>query len=283
MTEGPSSLWREARAEMRRHPLSRMAAALAYFTLFSLPGILVVAVAVLGSVYGESGARDRLMAEVARTAGPQAAESVRQILEHAPRPGEGGWIRGAVAVVGLLLGATGAFLELQGVLNALWGARSRAKRMGIGKVVLKRLVSFAMVCGVAALLLVFFLVGAALSVAGDFLEERGLGGISAPALRLLELSLSAAFLTAGIAAIFVILPDCPVRWRDVWLGAAVAGGVLTAATFPLGLYLAHAGPGKSFGTSGSLAVLVFATYAGSLVLLLGAVVTRAQARCRGAP
>lgn len=257
----------------------RMAAALSYYTIFSLAPLLVIAIAVAGMVFGQDVARARITSQFQGLVGEQGGKAINAMVENT----QGTGANGLVAVFGLLtllIGATSVFGELQDSLNTIWEVRAQPGQ-SIRSFIHTRLLSFAMVFGIGFLLLVSLVVSAAISALGSLLGHRvevwkGLAewadtGIS--------------FIAVGLlfAGAFKLLPDVAVRWRDVWVGAAVTSLLFVVGKYGIGLYLGSSAISSSYGAMGSLAVLLIWIYYSSQVFLIGALFTQTRATLSGFP
>jgi membrane protein len=257
---------------------SRLAAALAYYTLLSIAPLVVIAIGVAGFVFGEQAARGQIAEQLSDIVGARAAEGIQVVIAHARAP-ETGIVSTTIGVVVLLFGASAVFGELQTSLNAIWEVRPRPGR-GILGIVRDRFLSFTMVLGVAFLLLVSLIVSAALSAAGHFFES------ALPAGELvwqaLNSIISIGTITLLFALIFRVIPDADVAWRDVWVGASVTAFLFTLGKFLLGYYLGRSAVTSSYGAAGSLVGLAIWVYYATQILFLGAEFTQVQAKRRGA-
>ncbi len=254
--------------------VSRLAAALAYYTLLSVAPLLVIAVSIAGVVFGPEAARGRISDELLNLVGPQAAETIQAILANANAP-YAGIFGSIVGIVILLIGASGVFGELQSALNIIWKVPPSSSS-GIAALLKERFFSFAMVLGVAFLLLVSLLVSAGIGAAGGFLQDSLAGGEFL--WQVLNLLLSLTITSALFALIFKVVPDVPVAWRDVWLGAIVTAFLFTLGKFLLGLYLGKAMISSAYGAAGSAVVFVVWVYYSAQILLLGAEFTCVYAK-----
>jgi membrane protein len=256
----------------------RLGAALAYYSVFSLAPLLLIAIGLAGLVFGEQAARGEILGQIRNTVGDTAAAAIEEIIKNAGRAGASAT---AVGLVVLLFGASGVFIEMQAALNTIWKVKPRPG-LRLGDVVRARLLSFALVLATGLLLLVSLVVSAALVVVGEFMRpaaERVPGG---PWLWLaVNTALAFALVTLLFALIYKILPDAEIGWRDVWLGAALAAALFTAGKYAIGLYLSHSGLTSAFGAAGSVIVVLTWVYYSAQILLFGAEVTRARARQAG--
>jgi membrane protein len=231
--------------------IPRLAASLAYYTLLSLSPLLVLAVAVAGVVFGEDAARGQIAQQLQQVFGAEAGEAIQALVAHAKQPGSG--VLGTiVGLVVLLFGASGVFGELQDSLNTIWEVAPPPGR-GILGVVKDRFLSFTMVLGVAFLLLVSLIVSAGLAAFGrwlsSFADVEWLW-------QAVNFAVSLGMITLLFALVFKVIPDVKLRWRDVWMGAAVTAALFTLGKFLIGFYVGKAGVASPYGAAGSLVVLV---------------------------
>jgi membrane protein len=256
------------------------AAALSYYTIFSLPALLAVLLLILGSVLGPHQVQGQLELQITALMGPTAADQIRTILRQIHRPGEGGPLATVLSVGALLLGATGAFGQLQAALNRAWEVAPDPEG-GLRQVLFKRVFSFGMVLAVAFFLLVSLSVSAAVAAFGGALGAMLPAGISATLLEAINQAISLVVISALFAAIFKVVPDAKVAWRDVWVGALATAVLFEAGKFVIGFYLGRSNPGQAFGAAASLAVLFVWVYYSAMILLFGAEFTESWADRRG--
>ena len=258
-----------------------MAAALSYYTVFSLPPLLVLLLTLLGAVMDPQDIQGNLEAQMRSAMGPSGAAQVHTILANADRPGAGGLVPTILSIVALLLGATGVFGQLQAALNKAWGVAPDPEKGGIKDMLLKRVFGIGMVLGLAFILLVSLVVSAVLSAFGGQLGRFLPSGLSAPVLEAINFVGSLAVIALLFGAIFKVLPDAKIAWRDVRVGAVVTALLFVAGKFALGLYLGHSNPGEAFGAAGALALMLVWIYYSSMIVLLGAEFTQVWAERRG--
>lgn len=254
--------------------VARLAASLAYYTLLSIAPLIILAVATAGLVFGQDAARQHIAGELAGVVGSGAGDAVQSIAANAKTPGTG-FFSIAVGLVVLLFGASGVFGELQSALNTVWSVAPKPGR-GIWGLVKDRFFSFTLVVGVAFLLMVSLVLSAALTWVGGFFERALPGGEAV--WQVINFFFSLAVITALFALMFKKLPDAKIKWRDVWVGAAVTAALFTLGKFGLGLYLGSAGVSSAYGAAGSIVALVIWVFYSSQVLLVGAEFTEVYAR-----
>ena len=260
----------------------QMAAALAYYTIFSLPPLLIVLMMVLGSVIEPETVERLLSGQVGALLGPHGAAQVAQLLRNASGPEVGGAAT-VVTVIGFLFGSTASFAMLQGALNTAWEVAPDPKRGDVKNFLLKRVISLGMILAIGFLLLVSLTANSLLAAFGGAMERFLPEGLSASLLRGVTLTLSLAVATLLFAAVFVYLPDATVRWRHALLGGLVTALLFTGGQWAIGAYIGRTDPGSAYGAAGSVAVLLLWVYYSALIVLLGAEFTQVWARHHGTP
>ena len=252
------------------HRASSKGAALAFYTLFSMTPILVVVIAVAGYVFGAEAAQGEIVAQMQGLVGPNGAQVIQALLAAARDPASG-LIAILVASALLLLGATSVFAELKGSLDEMWGL-GKPSRSAFGVLLRTRLLSFGLVLVLAFLLLVSLVVSAALSMFERY-AGGALGG-SVVVLAPISSFISFGVIACMFAVIYKTLPDAPLSWRDVWIGAAFTAGLFSLGKHVIGLYLGNSGVSSSFGAAGSVIALLLWVYYSAQIFFLGAEFTR---------
>ncbi|HEX2121910.1 MAG TPA: YihY/virulence factor BrkB family protein [Thermoanaerobaculia bacterium] len=266
-------LFKQTFKEFGEDKAPRLGAALAYYTIFSIGPLLLIAVAMAGIFLGQEAAQGQVSGQLDKVFGSTTAKSVEQMVQAAAKPKSGTWAT-LVGVVMLMFGASGVFGQLKDALNTIWNVEPK-KAGGIKGFVKERFLSMAMVLGIGFLLLITLVFDAVLSAMGDYIG-RYVGGEAV--LHAIQLAISFALATVLFAAIFRILPDLKIAWRDVWLGAVITSLLFVLGKFALGLYLGKAAVGSSYGAAGSLVVLLVWVYWSAQILILGAEFTQVYAR-----
>jgi membrane protein len=257
----------------------RLAAALSYYTVFALPPLLILLLLIAGAVFDPQQVQHAIQTQMGSLMGSSGAQEIGTILNQAERPGGRG-IKAVLGVGALILGATGAFLQLQGALNRAWEVEPDPRQGGLKNFIFKRLLSLGMILGVAFLLLVSLALSAAVSAMGG-MAGRLIPGASEAILFVFETVITFVVVTGLFAAIFKVLPDARIAWRDVWVGALVTAALFTIGKFALGFYLGRSNPGEAFGAAGSLALVLVWIYYSSMIVLFGAEFTQHWAVNRG--
>ena len=253
------------------------AAALAYYTVFALPPLLVLLLQVASAIWDPAEVRNALTGEFGSLMGDDVANQVATMISSAEqRTDATGW-RLALGIGGLIFGATGAFVSLQSALNRAWEVEPDPEKGGIMNFVMKRFLSLGMVLGIAFLMLVSLALTSVLSAAGGAL----FGGLPEPVGLVINFALTFVVITVLFAAMFKILPDAKVEWRDVWVGAIGTAVLFVVGKFLIGFYIGRSDPGSAFGAAGALAVLLVWIYYAAVIVLLGAEFTQAWIKQRG--
>jgi membrane protein len=248
-----------------------LAAALSYYTLLSLAPLVLMTVAVAGLVFERATVERRIVTEMGLLIGSEGSEVVQTVLRHARDPAKG-TLSVVIGTAVLLLGATTVFAQLQSSLNRIWKVEesSRGSAGMLWLFVKERLLSLAMVLAVGFLLLVSLVISAAVVAIGEALGGVSHAGIVLEALNLL---VSLIVVTVLFATIFKVLPDAPVAWRDVWVGAVTTSVLFTVGKSLIGLYLGRTSIGSPYGAAGSLVVMTVWVFYASMIVFLGAELT----------
>ncbi len=268
------SVLRQTIAEWQRDKVSRLAAALAYYTTFSLAPILVIVIAVASSLFEQSTVQSRVIEQLQGLLGQNGADLVTEMLVSAQaNDGEGFWAT-LVSVGLLILGASGLFIQLQDALNTVWNLEVKPDA-GLWRLIRDRLLSFGMILVIGFLLLVSLLLSAALAAVsgllGDTLFGWDLGW------RILNAAVSFGVITLLFGLIYKILPDADLSWRDVRVGAAMTALLFTIGKSLIGLYLGNSSVASAYGAAGSFVVLLLWIYYSAQILLFGAEFTQVYA------
>ncbi len=272
-----SAFLREVVQEWSNDNALTLGAALAYYTIFSLAPLLVLAIAVAGLAFGRAAAQGEIVTQIQGVLGPSGAELIESMIERASEPASG-VLATVISLVTMFFGASGVFGQLQGSLNQIWGADT-ARRKGVRGQLQRRAASFSMILGIGFLLLVSLALSALISGLHRFIDEY----LTVPSelLSLTNLALSFLIVTALFAMIFKLLPDARIEWRDVWLGAAVTALLFTIGKSLIGIYLGRAGVTSVYGAAGSLVLVLLWVYYSSQLLFLGAEFTEVYSRRYG--
>ena len=255
----------------------RLGASLSYYTIFSLAPVLLLVIAVAGLFLGPEAAQGKIVEQLSGLLGTEAAKVIQTMLEKAGHH-KGGILATVVGFVTLIVGATGVMIELQDALNTVWKVVAKPGR-GIKGILRDRMLSFGIVLGFGFLLLVSLVLSAAVALLDSWIGGLIPGWVIVG--YVLSYGLSLGLVAVVLAAIFKILPDVKISWRDVWVGALVTSVLFHIGKFGISLYIGKASVGSTFGAAGSLAVLLVWIYYSSQIVLFGAEFTRVYANQYG--
>jgi membrane protein len=251
-------------------------AAIAYYTLFSLAPILLITIAIAGLAFGRDAARGAIVEQLSGLMGGKSAEALQAMIESASDP-KTGLTASLVGIVAAAITLTGAFGEVQSALNAIWKAKSQ--RSTLSRLMRARLASLGLVATSGFLLTVSLVVSAALASVSNYLKVVFPG--AEVVLQVANIAISGALLTGMFAAIFKVLPDTPIAWRDVAIGALVTAGLFEGGKYVIALYIGKSNVASSYGAAGALIILLLWIFYSAQIFLLGAEFTRAFARRYG--
>jgi membrane protein len=252
------------------HDAFQHASALAFCTLFSLAPLVIILVAIVGTVYGQEAASGQISAAIADLVGGQAAAAVEDAVRRS-RLDEAGIAPTLLGVGALVFGATTVFAQMQSSLNQFWDVKAKPTRSGILTFVMVRLLSLSMVLIIGFLLLTSFVVSVAIAGVVEYAKNW----IPVPVLVIagIDLAVSLAVTTLLFGMIFKVLPDVHMQWRDVWRGAFITAVLFAIGKYLISLYLTRVAPASTYGAAGSLVLLLMWVYYSSLILFFGACLT----------
>ncbi len=245
---------------------SSLGAALAYYTLFSIAPLLLIVIAVAGAVFGADVARGGVLEELRGLMGEEGARAVEAMLASANRNGQSAWATLGGTVI-LLVGATTVFAELQGAMDRIWRVPAAPPARGVWAWLRARLLSVGLILGIGFLLMVSLVASAVLAALGRwwtpwFGEQTWLASG-------FDFALSFSLITLAFAMIYKWMPRVRLRWRDVWMGAAVTALLFTIGKQLIGTYLGRSGVTSGFGAAASVVALVLWVYYSAQIFLLG--------------
>jgi membrane protein len=274
-------LLRQTFKEWNEDHAPRLAAALAYYTAFSIAPLLVVVIGVVGIVVSQNTVQNQILSQVQRSVGPDAAKWVADLITNASKPADG-LLATILGIVTLLLGAGGAFGQLQDALNTIWDVdpSSTGKRnTGVVYQIQNRFLSFGMVLVVGFLLLVSLVINAVITAMSTYVVNLVPGYEFL--LSLVNLVISLLVITALFAMLYKFLPKVKLEWRDVIVGAALTTVLFSIGRFLLGWYLGRSGTASTYGAAGSFVLILLWIYYSAQIVLFGAEFTQVYARRHG--
>ena len=246
---------------------------IAYYTIFSLPGLLVIVINIAGYFYDKKAVTKHITTQIQNVVGGDTASDLETIIGNASET-KGTVISSILGVATLLFGATGVFYQLQQMLNRIWEVKPKVRtKQKILALLKDRLFSFGLILAVGFLLLVSLVISAAIGAVNTWVSQNFSESL-AVIFSVLDILVSIGVVTFLFAAIFKFLPDAKIKWRDVWPGAFLTSILFVVAKFALGLYLGQSDPGSTYGAAGSIIlIMLWVSYAG-VILLFGAEFTR---------
>lgn len=255
-------------------------AALSYFTVFSIAPLVLVAISIAGLVFGAEASQGRIFSEMQNLLGADGARSIQSLVANASQKPSNGVIATVLGFLTLILGASGVFNQLQQSLNIIWRVTGQPGK-GLWLFVRRRLLTFSMVLVIGFILLVTLLLGAAISALGGYLGGRMPGGEAV--WQAAHSLVSFGVVTALFAAMFKLLPDVELSWRDVGMGSVVTALLFTFGKLLIGLYLGRSSVASSYGAAGSLVIVLLWVFYASQIFYFGAEFTRARVLAHGKP
>jgi membrane protein len=275
ITFNPRALWQlfwDTAKAWNDFSASRKGAALAYYTIFSLAPILIIAIAVAGIFFGAEAARGEIVGQVSGLLGPDAARAIQTMIESASKPGAG-ITATIIGIATLLIGATTALAELKSDLDEVWGVPPD-RRSGLMYIIRTRLLSFGLILSLGFLLLVSLALSAFLAALA-----RTWGGNDATSilLQIVNFVVSFGLVTTLFAMIYKMLPSFKIAWHDVIIGAVVTALLFSIGKLLIGMYLGNSAIASSYGAAGSVILVLVWVYYSTQIFLFGAEFTRVYA------
>ena len=268
------AMFKQTFTEFGEDKVPRLGAALAYYTIFSLAPLLLIAIAIAGLTFGREAAQGEIFGQLRGVLGANSAKMVQEMVANAAKPKQG-TLATIIGVITLILGASGVFGQLKDALNTIWDVKPKKNR-GIMGLIKDRFLSAAMVFGVGFLLLVSLVIDSAISALGKFAGSRLPG--SETLWLVLQNIVALGVVTVLFAMLFRFLPDLKIEWRDVWLGAGLTSVFFLVGKIALGIYFGKSAVGSSYGAAGSLVLVLLWVYYSAQILLFGAEFTQVYAR-----
>ncbi len=269
------ALLRETFTQWLGHKAPRLAAALAYYMVFSLAPLVIIAIAIAGAIFGEDAARGRIVGQISGVVGEEAASIIQNAISNASQPDLSNFAS-LISVGILFFAASGVFAQLQDALNTIWGVQPKPGREVI-QFITKRIFSFAIVVSIGLLVILSLLLSAAIT---GLLQLELIPGLS-ELWKYVSTVISFLLTTVLFALIFKFLPDAKIAWSDVGIGAMLTSVLFGIGRWLLEWYFAKTGFGSTYGAAGSLIVLLAWVYYSAQILFLGAEFTEVYARKYG--
>lgn len=253
-------------------------ASIAYSTIFSLPAVLIIIVRIASYFYSDEAVNGELYGQLSGLVGKKSSLMIQEAIKNANQSGVG-VIATTIGIITLAVSATTVFLSIQNGLNNIWGVKPKPEK-GLIKLLVNRLLSFAIVVSMGFIMLVSFVIDAVLVVLQGYISKI-LSGLTAILMQAINYSISLAVTTIIFAMIFKVLPDAKIKWKDVWIGAFATTIFFIIGRFLIGLYLGNSSVGSTYGAAGSVVVILVWVYYSSFIMLLGAIFTQVFSIHRG--
>ena len=253
----------------------RQSAVIAYYAIFSIPGLLVLIISITGYFFGKDAVNENIISQISSTMGADTATSIKEMLTKVSESKSS--VAGSVVSIGvLLMGATGVFVELQKSLNDIWHVKMM-KQNGIWLIVKARLFSFGLIVAIAFLLLVSLVVSTGLTALSGLIEGYT-SDFMVIIFNILNFLFSLAVISLLFAMMYKILPDAKIEWKHVWVGSLITGLLFTIGKTALAFYFGTADPGSVYGAAGSVILMLLWVSYSSMIVFFGAEFTAAYAR-----
>lgn len=246
------------------------ASSIAFYTIFSLPAILLISLSVGSTLFERADVQRELVSQAGALIGHGSATEIELIVINAARSADS-WFARVIGIATLVISATSVFLSLQISINQIWKIKPKPKK-GFIKFIVNRLLSLAMVISMGFVLMVSLVVDTALVMFQERLSDN-LGGITLTIVTVLNVAVSLLFIAVLFGLMFKMLPDAKIKWRDVWVGSLVTTGLFTGGKFLIGLYLGNSSFNSAYGAAGSLVIILVWVYYSALIFLFGAELT----------
>ncbi|MEP7239220.1 MAG: YihY/virulence factor BrkB family protein [Ferruginibacter sp.] len=249
-------------------------ASLSYYTVFSLAPMLIIIISICGRIFGREAVQGQLYSEIKDMVGSQAAIQIQDMIKNIHLTKDSP-VATTVSIIVLLVGGTGMFGEIQDSLNRIWGLKVKATKAW-WRLILSRLLSFSLIISLGFVMMVSLLLNAVVAIVGDRLNNL-VAGVDRVFIPVIDNLLSFTITTLLFAVIFKVLPDAKIKWKDVTVGAFITAILFTLGKIGIGFYLGKSNLATVYGAAGSVVIIMIWAYYSSVILYLGAEVTKVYA------
>lgn len=256
----------------------KLSASLSYYTIFSLPPVLIIIIALCGTFFGREAVQGTIYGQISGLVGTNAALQIQDMIRNVELSKDT-TLATTLSIITLIIGATGVFAEIQDSINYIWSIKAKPKR-GWVKMLVNRLLSFSMIISVGFLLLVSLIVNTVLDVFSNRLQNY-FPEITVSLFYVLNLAIVFIVISILFAIIFKVLPDGKVQWRDAFKGASFTAILFMLGKFGIGAYLGSSNIGSTYGAAGSIVLILLWVYYSSIILFFGAEFTKVYANMYG--
>lgn len=254
----------------------RESAIIAYYAIFSMPGLLVIVTTIAGYFFSEEAVNNRLASQISSTLGADTAIQVQNMVKLASESRNSIWAT-IIGVMTLLIGATGVFVQFQKSLNSIWEVKADNSKSGIWSVIRMRLFSFGLIFAVAFILLVTMVINTLLVAMGDWLISQFSDSILI-LIQALNFIISKIIIIGLFAMMFKIFADAKIKWRHVWIGSIITALLFLLGIYGMSFYFGKADPGDGYGPAGSIILILLWVSYSSMIVFYGAEFTHAYAK-----
>ncbi len=251
----------------------RESAIIAYYAIFSLPGLLVVIITLAGTFFGREEVTEYLNGQIASAMSEDTAKQIQVVIDKAYDEDQS-VVATIIGVITILMGATGVFIQIQKSLNFIWGVKPDTSKFGIVQILKARLFSLGLIISIAFLLLISLVVTTILSALSGYIQ-RYWPDYLLFMFHIFNFLFSLVVITVLFALMFKFMPDAKVRWRTVWMGAILTSLLFTLGKSALGIYFGQANPGSGYGAAGFIILILLWTSYSSMIVFFGAEFTKA--------
>jgi membrane protein len=250
-------------------------AVIAYYAIFSLPGLLVVIITLAGYFFGRDAVNEQLSSQITSTMGQETSKQIQDIIENASETKNSIWAT-IIGVITILVGATGVFAQFQKSINIIWEVKADETKSGIWSVIRARLFSFGLIISIAFILMVSLIISTILAAFGDWLTGNFSDSLIV-IIQIINFILSIGILAILFALMFKFFPDAKIKWNHVWIGSILTALLFELGKFGLSIYFGKADPGSGYGAAGSIILIMLWVSYSSMIVFFGAEFTHAYA------
>ena len=253
-------------------------AAIAYYAIFSLPGLLVVVITVAGYFFGQKAVNGQIASQITSTMGADTAQQIQDIIAKGTQS-KNSSLATIIGLLTIFIGATGVFAQFQNSINIIWEVKADQSKSGLLSLLKARLFSFGLIIAVAFILIVSLVISATLSALGTWVTNYFSESLLI-ILQVINSILSLSILTVLFALMFKFFPDAKIKWRHVWIGSFVTAILFETGKAALGLYFGKADPSSGYGAAGSIILIMLWVSYSSMIVFFGAEFTHAYAKLK---
>jgi membrane protein len=253
-------------------------AVIAYYAIFSLPGLLVVIITVAGYFFGQKAVNGQIASQITSTMGANTAQQIQDIIAKGTESNNS-LLATIIGVLTILVGATGVFVQFQKSINTIWEVKADESKSGILSLLKSRLFSFGLIISIAFILIVSLVISATFSALGTWMTNYFSESFLI-IVQVINFILSLSILALLFALMFKFFPDAKIKWRQVWIGSLVTAILFETGKTALGLYFGKADPGSGYGAAGSIILIMLWVSYSSMIVFYGAEFTHAYAKIK---